>query len=297
MCAKQVTKRCHWVPQVYLRGFSTDSSKRKIWRLSKNSGAPELKSIEKVAVQFHLYAPLNKNGQRDDSFEKKLAELETWFSSPIWKNLQTNSVDLSNDTTRKMISLLAATMYLRNPNHYELTKRVHSQLLEFFDHPSGQPSKVEINGKSYLLDPHSWPEFRDASEDDIKKAWISDINNATSLAKILMSMRWSMLCSESPAFITTDNPVICVHPSLKFRGFSNPDSSVLFPISPTRLLCLDHLHKEPANQYYALNGNGAAQNTILWRYSREHLFSNRNPDLICEEILKDADKFNNRPIK
>lgn len=45
--AKQTTKRCHWVSQSYLRTFAADpDTRQKIWRFSKNEGAPELKPIE-----------------------------------------------------------------------------------------------------------------------------------------------------------------------------------------------------------------------------------------------------------
>ena len=56
--AKQITKRCHWVSMSYLRAFAADEAGQKIWRFSKNAGDPELKRIDKVAVKFHLYAPL-----------------------------------------------------------------------------------------------------------------------------------------------------------------------------------------------------------------------------------------------
>lgn len=57
--AGQITKRCHWVSQSYLRAFAADDARQKIWRFSKNQGEPELKPIRKVAVRHHLYAPMN----------------------------------------------------------------------------------------------------------------------------------------------------------------------------------------------------------------------------------------------
>ena len=83
--AKQTTKRCHLVPQSYLRTFAaTPDTRQKIWRFSKTGGNPELKPIEKVAVKFHLYAPKGFDGRRDDWLEKKLAHLETWFSTSAY---------------------------------------------------------------------------------------------------------------------------------------------------------------------------------------------------------------------
>lgn len=83
--AKQVTKRCHWVAQSYLKAFAADEGRQRIWLFSRNDGEPELTRIDKVAVKFHLYAPLNADGRRDDVLEKKLAELESFFGDPVWK--------------------------------------------------------------------------------------------------------------------------------------------------------------------------------------------------------------------
>jgi hypothetical protein len=290
MVSKQTTKRCHWVPQVYLRAFAADPNRLKIWRFSKEAGDADLKGIEKVAVRFHLYVPRDSNGRRDDAFEKKLADLEQWFESPVWRVLRDDMLDLSWEPLRKMVSLLAATMFLRNPNHFALMRDMHARFVELFSGPRGLPSSVEIAGQALSLDPSDWPSYRDATEDDLKRLWIAEINGATRYAEKFMAMRWSMLCADEPAFITTDNPVVFLHPSLKFRGINNPETSIIFPISPTRVLCMDHLHHEPANRYYPLKGTAAPQNLLMWRNSLEHMFSHRHPDAVCAELLEDAER-------
>jgi hypothetical protein len=111
------------VPQAYLRGFAADESKSKIWRFSKHVGDPERKPIEKVAMRHHLYVPRDQvTGERDDSLEQRLSELERWFADPIWRALQTDVVDLAWPALRKLISLIVSVMYLRTPLHYEYVK-------------------------------------------------------------------------------------------------------------------------------------------------------------------------------
>jgi hypothetical protein len=290
MASKQTTKRCHWVPQVYLRAFAADPSRLKIWRFSKEAGGADLKSIEKVAVRFHLYVPRDSSGRRDDAFEKKLADLEQWFESPVWRALRDDMLDLSWEPLRKMVSPLAATMFLRNPQCFALMQDIHARLAELFSGPRGLPSCVEIDGQALNLDARDWPTFRNATEDDLKRLWIAEINGATYYAEKFMAMRWSMLCADQPVFITTDNPVVFLHPSLEFRGVDNPETTVIFPISQTRLLCMDHRHREPANQYYPLKGTSAPQNLLMWRNSLEHVFSHRHPDTVCAELVTDAER-------
>lgn len=286
----QLTKRCHWVPQAYLRAFAADAQRRKIWRFSKDAGDPELKPLDKVAVSFYLYVPRDPNtGLRDDSFEKKLSELEQWFASPVWRALQSEILDLSWDPLRKMVSLLVATMMLRNPRHFELYKQLHRQMCNEIEEHREIPHSLLHQGRTYRVDPMSWPAYRDATEDDLKRNWIEDINGAARYASLLMRMRWSMQFACDPVFITSDAPVTFVHPSLRFRGINDPETSVLFPISPTRLLCFDHLMHEPHNQYYPLQGNGAAQNLLLWRNSIRHMFSHRHTDEVCADMVAEKD--------
>lgn len=286
---KQITKRCHWVPQVYLKAFAADESGQKIWRFSKVSGEPELKPIDKVAVSFYLYVPRDaESGQRDDSFEHKLSKLERWFHSDEWKIFQTDTLDLSEESLRMLIGLLVATMMLRNPNYFEFYKSSHKILRKFMDAASHDPKIFEYKEK--VLDTNSWPAFRDATEDDLKRNWIKDMNDATHYAVMLMKMRWSVLCSDKPVFITTDAPVTFIHPSLEFRGINDPETVIIFPISPTRLLCMDHRLQEPSNQYYQLDGDGSIQNLLLWRNSLEYMFSHRHTDLVCASLNAEAER-------
>ena len=67
-----------------------------------------------------------------------------------------------------------------------------------------------------------------------------------------MEKRWSMIIADSDAFVTTDKPVGLKHQTRPVFGFRTPGVIVSFPVSPTRLLVMDDMHHEPANQYYPL---------------------------------------------
>ena len=288
---RQVTRRCHWVPQAYLKSFAADDTAgQKVWQLSKDEGKPELKLIKKVAVRHHLYVPKNALGQRDDSFEKKLAELEAWFATDIWATLCHGIVDFEPVEVRKLVALLSATMWLRTPRHLDMQHSMHAQIVAAFSSQAGIPDRVKIGGKVMHLDVASWPSFRDASEDDLKRAWITELNNATHYAKILMTMRWSVIFAEGPAFITTDSPVACVHPSGRFHGLKNPKTQMMFPLSPKRLLVMDWCLDEPDGLYYPLVGSPAPLNILLWREAIGHMFSSRHPHLVCAELVEHAEQ-------
>lgn len=288
-----ITKRCHWVPQAYLRHFSADPQRQKIWRLSKHDdgGDPELKPIDKVPVRFHLYSPKDSNtGQRDDTMERKLSSLERFLGDRMWYELSHGQVDLFWEPLRKMVALMVAVMQFRNPIHFELHKAMRQRLIDAILAEGALPSFFQYKDRTFEVDAESWPAFLHAAEDDIKRAWLDDLGSCTWYAQELMAMRWAILLADQPTFITSDNPVTLIHPSLRFRGLSDPETMVSFPLSPTRILCMDHRHGEPANVYYPLQGNGAAQNLLTWRGAIDHMFTSRHPDDVCRDLVEEEER-------
>jgi hypothetical protein len=287
---QQKKKRNHWVPQSYLRHFAADADRRKLWVLKRESNdESELRPIKKVATEFYLYAPRGPNG-RDYSFEDKLASIEQMFGGRFWELVTTDYIDLCDNTTRKALALLVAVMYLRNPVYLERMRALHQQIVSLYSQFPDLPNAVEIAGKTYELDKDSWPSYSNASDDDIKRMWLDDVGSATWLAEILMGMRWAILLSEEPVFITTDNPVVTLHPSHGFRGIKNPETSVVFPLSPTRVLHIDNRMSEPDGHYYPLRGSAGSLNGLLWRCAINAMFSSRHTDYVCAEICADAEQ-------
>lgn len=288
---KQVTKRCHWVAQSYLKAFAADEGRQRIWRFSRNDGEPELKRIDKVAVKFHLYAPLHADGQRDDALEKKLAELENFFGGPAWKAACTDFPDFSWQPLRKMVALIAAVTWLRTPRQFDFWKSTHQQFTNFFAQHDTLPDAVIIGGRRVELDHASWPSYRDATEETMKEAWNAWIGQAAGIAQLFLEMRWAVLVSDKPVFITSDNPVLVGDTLGPHRGLKHPEAMVTFPLSPTRVLIMDNRHSEPDAQFYALNHDPAATNMLIWRNAIEHMFSPRDPHEICAEMIADAERM------
>lgn len=294
MKQQQRTRRCHWVPQSYLRAFACDHpDRKKIWRFGKsdNSGPAEIKLIKKVAVKHHLYAPIDCiSKRRNDSFEQELGDVERWFGEPIWKKLCEDYADLSWLPLRKLVALTVAIMQFRNPIHLLIYKNVHHEFVQFLAAQNELPTSLSIGGISYPLHQDSWSEFRNETDEDCKRHWIDEIRRVGWYATLLLKMRWSIIHTDEPLFVTSDNPVTIIHPSLKFRGINDPNSSLMFPISPTRLLIMDHLHNEPHDKYYPLRGDGSVQNGLLFRHAGEWMFSHRPPEEVCSAIVADAER-------
>jgi hypothetical protein len=172
-----------------------------------------------------------------------------------------------------------------------MQRRIHRQLVEFYQNCPGTPEAIEIGGKVYDVDLSDWPQFSNATEDDLKRMWLAQIGNATWLAKIMMRMRWAILLADEPVFITSDNPVSVSHPSLTFKGFKDPEATVSFPLSPTRILHFDNRHSQPDNQYYPLKAGPGVINSLIWRNSLTSMFSHRHAGLVCQEMCNEAERM------
>lgn len=288
--AKNTTKRCHWVSQSYLKPFSADADRKRIWRHSKTSGDPELKLIEKVAVRHHLYAPMGPDGRRDDGLERKLSSLERWFGEPIWGVVCNDFPDLTWEPLRKMLALLTATTFVRNPLQFERWKATHVGMRNLYAQVDTPPTHVTLGGRRYEVNPSDWPDFKSAGDEEMKSAWNDYVAGAGDIAPKLLSMRWAVLFCDQPMFVTSDNPVNIIHPSLQFKGLNDPETIVSFPLSPTRILMMDNRHGEPNGAYYPLRHDPAVENLLIWRNAIDHMFSPRDPIQVCMEINDDADR-------
>jgi len=288
MAKQQITKRCHWVAQSYMKAFATDGNGQRILRFSKNKGEPELKRIDKVAAKFHLYVPMGSDGRRDDALEKKMADLENWFGEPVWKAVCNDFPDFFWKPLRKMVALLAAVTWLRTPQQFEFWKSMHQQFAEFFVRCDSLPNTITINDRRVELDRSSWLTYRDATEEDMKRAWNEWLGQAACIAKMFLEMRWAILVSEKPVFITSDNPVLVGDTLSPHRGLKHPDAIVTFPLSPTRVLMMDNRYREPDAQFYFLKHDPASTNMLIWRNAIKYMFSPRNPDEVCAEMIADV---------
>ncbi len=289
--AKQVTRRCHWVAQSYLKAFAADPGAKRIWRLGRNLGEPELKRIDKVAVKFYLYAPRGADGTRNDAMEKQLAALENWFGDPVWKAVCTDFPDFSWEPLRKMVALLAAVTWLRTPRQFEQWKEMHRQLLDLVSQDETLPDSIVIGDRHVKLDRASWLASLNATEEDMKRGWTDWLGDAARIAELFVKMRWAVVVSDTPVFITSDNPVLVGDTIGPFRGLNHPETMVMFPLSPTRVLMMDHRYSEPDAQFYPLNHDPASTNMLIWRNAIEHMFSPRDPNEVCAEMIADAERM------
>ena len=126
----------HWVPQFYLKEFSTpetkDAKMKKVWAFHREEGDPFLANVEDIAAQRHLYTPACPEGNRDWKTDDKLTDLEDLISK-VWPSIANDFVDLSDKHIRMAVSLFVATLILRHPSKIEDVKKVHDMMVSTWE--------------------------------------------------------------------------------------------------------------------------------------------------------------------
>ena len=300
-------KKQHWVSVSYLKYFSIPETrhtdKPEAWIFSKKEdGDPRSVPLRTFARKKYLYSPRNEEGQRSWATEDKLHDMETLMGS-IWPSFENGLVDIvGNETLKKKLALYMSTLYLRHPSNIDKTKRIHRQLVEFYENIPKDEAKNPLigevinRGKIYQFDNSNYEKYKSADKNELQQMFVDFLNSdATNCAEILLEKRWSVIFTKDPLFITTDNPVVVVNREREIFGLKTKGTIITFPISPTRILILDDLHNEPNGRYYPLGKDGPGPiNLTLWRNAENFMVSPRHTDEVCAEMLAWANEFKNK---
>jgi hypothetical protein len=300
-------KNQHWVPQFYLREFAVPETtrapgKEKVWIFSRRHDDDlETKrvNIRNVAAENFLYSPLQKDGTRSFEGEHMLAEVDSALAQ-IWPRIANGFVDFdSNQGIRRGLAWFMALLLARHPDQMEASARMHEQMLRVYESAPkdelGGPkiSGMEINGKFHEFDNSDWESYRDADESDIRRSFVENIRGLTiALTEDILNKKWAVVFSPRPVFVTSDRPVYMMHSNREHFGARTPGTSIMFPLSPTRvIMAYDHTSSE-MNKYVHLRRNGAVEvNTLTWVHARRFLISHFEPTTFLAEMMNQKEKF------
>lgn len=295
-------KHQHWVPQFYLNYFATENSrdtrKPQVWIFSKRGedGDKKLSSVRNVCGRRYLYSPVQIDGQRTWELEGHLGKVETLLAK-VWPAVAHGFVDLADPSVRKAIALFLATTHHRHPEMLDAVERAHQQMVALFEglptDAHGMPlvDSLVVEGTTLPFAPSEWHDHKQQGPDDHHRFFAEFVrNNAGDMARHLLGMRWSVVFSEKDVFVTSDKPVVLSNPERDHFGYGTRGTILQFPLSPRRMLVLDDLHSEPANQYYPLNPTSAgAFNFTTWHGSTRFLITGRDVEEVLREVCAAGD--------
>ncbi|MFY4730024.1 DUF4238 domain-containing protein [Nitrospira sp. BLG_2] len=288
----------HWVPQFYLREFSTPATRQaeeaQVWIFSKqdSDGVERLTNVRNVCAKRYLYSPRDEFDQRSWEVDDELQGVESLLAQ-IWPQVASDFIDLGNETIRKALALFVATIHIRHPDNRRVLKSVHQQIVENLDKlpkkADGSPNVDNFicKDEKFEIDTSGWESYKKWGEHEHHRFFVETIRaESGNLAKILLKKRWSVVFADNEHFITSDKPVGVQHRSREVFGIGTTGAVVSFPLSPTRILMMDDQHQEPANQYYPLKpDNVGAFNYGIWHAGARFMVTGRPVTEVLSEIM------------
>lgn len=281
MAQQPQPRKHHYLPQFYLRGFTTDG--QSLYQVSKATGKSFGVRIKDTAAirDFH---EIDGDGVDDrHALEKELAKVEGELAPHLLDLL--NGGFQSPDTRQYVLQLLAM-LRLRVPAvkaHLQRTKAsaVHSQLklLEKNGKLPAPPGGFEeaLRAENLQVEIMNWScletMFSMAADEDVLRG--------------LCAMRPTLLhCPFGARFVTSDQPVALFHPlatSGAGIGPATPGVEVSLPLSSRSLLLLDHLPGDP-REVVATSSDVEEFNRRTIIMARDYVFTGEAPESLMPAI-------------
>lgn len=232
------------------------------------------------------------SGIRDWALDDLITGLEDTLAH-LWPALAEGRVSIDRCEVRKGLALFAAVMYLRNPRVRTEVEQIHAQIVKtiravsFMSEGGFNAIEFEVKGERRILSMDNWREYQAWGKNEHDRFFCYFVRSeGIRLAEIFLKKRWAVVIADKETFITTDNPVCLHHETLDRHGVETEGAIITFPLSPTRILVMDDMHAEPANQCYSLaEGVGPSFNALLWSKANRFLITGRAVLEVLEEMV------------
>ena len=206
-----MTKKQHYVPQFYLRNFTSDDNK--LWVFDRVKREYYLRTPKEVCFAKYLYeTPWNGENPKLGKFVLE-NQIENYFAdregeySPLLKRivdickdpLNRNALICSNEE-KKMLASFVANLFVRNP--WSL-KQIESDL------PLEELKKnEEIQAIEQIIQIMGLGDIDSLVKAADKRVWLTEEFDGSRLAPRILEMNYIFLVSNGESFITSSFPAI-----------------------------------------------------------------------------------------
>lgn len=237
------TKRQHYVPQHYLRGFSNLNKKEYyLYVYNKENIKVYPSNIRKICYENYFY-----DFNKFQLIENKLSLLEYKFSKILRNIIANNDLnDLSIDD-KEVLSKFIAIQELRTPEFRIITEEIYREYL--CDLLKKNMPNINTENMKFFK-----PFLRNTHVDSMFSTFYTEIYN-----DILNEMSWKLCINNTDKpFWTSDNPCARYN-KLEFENndikLKWEDSQLHFPLSDKLLLIFENTKK--------VNGNSKEKNSMM----------------------------------
>lgn len=222
----------HYVPRFYLKNFK--AAVGKLWCYERGV-RPSLMGVRSVACIEEYYSIKAKHLEKDKRhIDKFITQLES-SAAPLYKRfIESDKKIILTTLQKENLSIFFAHLVTRNPNFRETTKNIGMAIYKEIAKTNAENSKVVEEAKIEF--------FIEESEGADDWHLGTELEMTLILSNILRKKSWHIVeSSTSRVFITSDNPVTLLPPSVDFdfrRGLGFENAIVALPLTPKRCLLM-----------------------------------------------------------
>ncbi len=286
-------RRHHYVPQLHLRQFAADQTRRFIFEHDKRTGLTRQRAIRQVAAQMDLYTVADAGGTPTDELEQAFGPLEA-AAAPVLRRLAGVAPGRLDTTDEEHVRLGAyvALQYSRLPDQLdqmrEMAEYLESAQLDilyatpehyrdFHRHRGSTASDEELEAERVAgleaLRSGAWrvPGGREAALSSIAVG-------VQAIGPVVASMYWTVLVrSRPPWFVLGDTPVTLYNARATRHqppGFATAGTEVHMPLSPTHALLAMATETMVSDRAVAFVDDAAAAGMTVeaWAYSVDAVY-------------------------
>lgn len=220
---KNELKKNHWVPQCYLKNFTTTDGSAQVFMYQYNKETI-LVGIDKVAAKNNLYTFPTKTGGQSKDIEKLFATLEAAAAPILEKIIKQESLALT-DNEKGWFVQFVTFLITRGPSFSDWQRNSQAEIEKWrmkimAEHPEALKKHFAEAGITFKTD-KEFTEMREALLNFDKYFKIEMKGGASSLFKEAVQLTmdlipylgytksWHLLISDGQrVFVTSDNPVI-----------------------------------------------------------------------------------------
>lgn len=261
--------RQHWVPRVYLRAFcASPVDQEQIHGLNLETGNAFFTSVDRVAVQKHFYTLGRDTASPSYAVETALERLESDVG-PILADIRRDEILPAGDRLQ-MLARFLGSLHMRSRQGLQT---IH-----------GWRDDVGACAHLYSFSNERRAELNSLSDEEMRELFArSAVVVGGRIGDRLLKFEWRLIRADEGFFFTSENPVLCCHPSEVRWGLEMPGTHTLCPLSPTLLL---HMSPEPV-----LHGEGTLHapaaavrglNGLLLLSAEQFLYADRPFEAVSE---------------
>lgn len=251
---KKLSRRHHYLPQMYLRGFADEADL--VWVFDRQKNSYLHQHVVVTAVKKDFYTIVGSDGQKTDAVETMMANMVEGPMKRIIERLDKRNLTWEGED-RAILALFVALLRTRNLAFDKDQNEITEQFLRWW--AKARHSSLEAVEESFReYEEKTGENMADVSAHEIFEMIRDDqyelhnprqnniklmMSLSLEVAKTLFRLNWEIFAApKGMSFVTCDNPFTVVPPpffddTLGGYGILTPGASTVVPLSRRTAIC------------------------------------------------------------